>query len=488
LITRLRIRGFKNLVDVEVRFGPFTCIAGANGVGKSNLLDAIRFLSDTADRSLLDAALRVRDDESPRGDVASIFHRYGERESEQMSFEVDMIIPENGVDDLGQSAKATSTYVTYKLSLRRRSLDAGAVGSMPIQLTSEELTYIRSGDAPKALGFRTSGAWRKSAVRSSRTTPFISTEKETGNVLIHQDGGAGRPRRLASSTLPRTVLSSANGSENPTATLARQELRSWKLLHLEPTALRKPDSFTAPTSISSDGAHLPATLYDLSTQADLSSSQRGNIYSTAANRLAELLDDVRQIRVDKDEKRNLFTLYVAGRDGSYHPARSLSDGTLRFLALAVIEMDSKSQGVICMEEPENGIHPARIPAILALLQDIAVDVNLAVDRDNPLRQVIINTHSPSVVSQVPESSLLFAEGVHVRVDNLVSYTKVEFRAMRGTWREKLGVSSLALGKLLAYLSPIDEPTVNKMTPPLSVETRRLIDNPTIQQSLFGETI
>jgi len=46
MLTRLIVSGFKNLVDVDVRFGPFTtCVAGANGVGKSNLFDAIRFLS-----------------------------------------------------------------------------------------------------------------------------------------------------------------------------------------------------------------------------------------------------------------------------------------------------------------------------------------------------------------------------------------------------------------------------------------------------------
>lgn len=41
MLTRLKVSGFKNLVDVDVRFGPFTCVAGANGVGKSNLFDAI---------------------------------------------------------------------------------------------------------------------------------------------------------------------------------------------------------------------------------------------------------------------------------------------------------------------------------------------------------------------------------------------------------------------------------------------------------------
>lgn len=29
MLTRLQVRGFKNLVDVDVRFGPFTCIAGS---------------------------------------------------------------------------------------------------------------------------------------------------------------------------------------------------------------------------------------------------------------------------------------------------------------------------------------------------------------------------------------------------------------------------------------------------------------------------
>jgi recombinational DNA repair ATPase RecF len=41
MLTRLKVDGFKNLDGVDVRFGAFTCVVGANGVGKSNLFDAI---------------------------------------------------------------------------------------------------------------------------------------------------------------------------------------------------------------------------------------------------------------------------------------------------------------------------------------------------------------------------------------------------------------------------------------------------------------
>jgi AAA15 family ATPase/GTPase len=66
MLTRLKVNGFKNLVEVDVRFGPFTCVAGANGVGKSNLFDAITFLSALADKSLVDAAASVRAEKGGR--------------------------------------------------------------------------------------------------------------------------------------------------------------------------------------------------------------------------------------------------------------------------------------------------------------------------------------------------------------------------------------------------------------------------------------
>jgi DNA repair ATPase RecN len=77
MLTRLKVSGFKNFVDIDVRFGAFTCIAGANRVGKSNRFDAIKFLSAYAYRPLLDAGLSICDEGGKTADLCSLFHRVG---------------------------------------------------------------------------------------------------------------------------------------------------------------------------------------------------------------------------------------------------------------------------------------------------------------------------------------------------------------------------------------------------------------------------
>ena len=72
MLIRLKVKGFKNLANVDVSFGPFTCIAGANGVGKSNLFDAITFLSALADRPLTEAAKAIRDARIQSGSDPSV--------------------------------------------------------------------------------------------------------------------------------------------------------------------------------------------------------------------------------------------------------------------------------------------------------------------------------------------------------------------------------------------------------------------------------
>jgi predicted ATPase len=465
MLIRLKVSGFKNLVDVDVRFGPFTCVSGANGVGKSNLFDAIKFLSALADRTLIDTASSVRDESGRTSDVRSLFHRVGDQYDNEMSFEAEMIVPREGVDDLGQKAKASITFLRYTIILAYRTDDSfRPVGSL--EIIKEELVHINIGDANKHILFPNKAAWRRSAISGRRTSPFISTEGEGPNrvIKLHQDGGSsGRPLSRSAANLPRTVLSVTNAAESPTALLARREMRSWRLLQLEPSSLRKPDEFTAPTKLGADGSHLAATLYHLA-RFDRNKKRNGGadeeassqVYAQVANQLAGLIDDAYAVWIDRDERRELLTLQVTGSDGTSHPARALSDGTLRFLALAVLVLEPESQGLICLEEPENGIHPERIPAMLRLLIDIATDATEPVGPDNPLRQVIINTHSPAVVGQVFDDALLVAE-LKETIRSGQIFKRVCFSCLPGTWRalkssEK--VSVVSKGKLMSYLNPI----------------------------------
>jgi len=490
MLTRLKVSGFKNLVDVDVRFGPFTCIAGPNGVGKSNLFDAIHFLSALADRQLMEAASTVRNDENSAraADIRSLFQRHGEQSESVMSFEAEMVVPSEDVDDLGQEAKATNTFLRYTLNLAyRREESLASLGSL--EVLKEELNYFKIKDAKKNLLFPHTPDWRKSAISGERKgKQFISTEGNGENriVRLHQDGGSrGRPLWQVRK-LTRTVLSTTNTSESPTVLLARREMQFWRLLQLEPSALRRPDEFSAPARLGSNGSHLASTLYRLAHhngRSEQSDPGGARVCATVANRLAQLIDDVHSIVVNRDVKRELLTLNLIGRDKTPHAARSLSDGTLRFLALAVLEQDPEVQGVLCLEEPENGIHPARIPAMIRLLQDIGVATSEPIGRDNPLQQVIINTHSPAVVQQVPEDTLLVAEPRET-IHSGQRVSGVRFSCLPDTWRAKSGEThTCKLGDLLSYLNPVVrceanldmQPEIVRTSPQRQKQPKRVID-------------
>ncbi len=465
MLTRLKISGFKNLKDVDVRFGPFTCIAGPNAAGKSNLFDAIRFLSLLAQKTLMEAALSVRNETARNTDVRTLFHHEGGVIADRMTFEAEMIVPQQADDDLGQHARATANYLRYTLALRYREPEDGLSSPRgPLEIEREELVHIRSGRAAQRLLFPHTPRWRNSALSiRHRTPPFISTSVEDGRRIIklHQDGGSSGRALSNPATQPRTVLSVARASESPTVLCAKREMESWMLLQLEPAALREPDPINAPFHLAADGAHLPATLFRLANSrtddgtAASRSPDPDAIYCRVANRLKNLIDDVESVFVDRDDKRELLTLHVTGKDGTAYPARSLSDGTLRFLALVVLEMDPRNRGLICLEEPENGIHPERIPAMLSLLQDISTDPEEAVDHTNPLSQVLINTHSPAVVLEAPDDSLLMIES-RAEIRNRVTLRNTRFTHLSETWRSRATPQETptAKGKLLAYLNPV----------------------------------
>jgi predicted ATPase len=459
MLTRLEVEGFKNLLDVQAEFGAFTCIAGANGVGKSNVFDAIEFLSHLASETMVEAAQGVRGLSGERaGDPRDLFWD-GYRDHERvMRFAAEMIVPHLVEDDLGAPTRATTTFLRYELSLGY--LPPEGVGSIGrLTLVSEELRHIKRGEATKHLRFRPSKSFRDAVVLGERRGgAFLSTEERPeGTVInVHGDGGSrGQPQPRAAARTSRTVLSTVTTNDHPTILAARREMQNWRRLALEPSALRAPDSFSAPRELAIDGKHLAATLHRIAQEADADSGtvDPEAVYARVADRLSDLAGvGVDELSVDLDQIREVFTLFLRERGDLRLPARALSEGTLRFLALCVFLEDPTVTGLICMEEPENGIHPANLPAMVSLVSDLAVDTSRSPSQDNPFRQLIVNTHSPAIVQLCDPADLLLAEATRQQAPDGSLTMGISLIPFQGTWRAHADAPVASHADLIPYLT------------------------------------
>ena len=459
MLTRLEVRGFKNLLDTHADFGPFTCIAGANGIGKSNVFDAIEFLSYLASDPLVEASQRVRGSAGIRGgDVRDLFWDGYRDHERRIDLAVEMLVPAEVEDDLGAPARATTTFLRYELSLGYEApADEGSIGRP--SLLREELRHINRGDAARHLHFPHSAKlFRGSVVTGQRRGgAFLSTEqRESGTVInVHGDGGSfGKPQPRAAARAGRTVLSTVTTNDYPTILAARREMQSWRRFALEPSALRAPDSLSGPRSLGNNGQHLAATLHRISHDVSTPDNPDAQaLYARVAGRLSDLAGlRVEDLTVELDQVREVFTLFLRERNGPRLPARALSEGTLRFLALCVLLEDPGFTGLLCMEEPENGIHPANLPSVINLVRDLAVDPSSSPDMTNPFRQVIVNTHAPGVVQLCDPSDLLLAEVTSRRTAEGSSARSLTLLPFRGSWRSRTEARSFSEADVVSYLT------------------------------------
>ena len=113
--------------------------------------------------------------------------------------------------------------------------------------------------------------------------------------------------------------------------------------------------------------------------------------------MMKFLPEYVSVDVVNDIANKQFVIKLKHKDGKEFSSRVLSEGTLRLLALTIMQFDENHRGLLCFEEPENGIHPQRIKLMTELLYNLSADFD---DEIIPLRQVIINTHSPILVREM----------------------------------------------------------------------------------------
>ncbi len=464
MLTRLEVDGFKNLVDFSLDFGPYTCIAGPNGAGKSNIFDAIRFLSLLTDHTINEAALQIRNAGEETGNIQDLFFFDIKKSNLYMRFLAEMIVSKNVRDDFGREAEASSSFLQYEIVFQyaEPSPTTGFLGGLLLE--KESLNYITQGEATHRLKFpnRKKKFLDSVVYNNRRGAGFISTkpDPQTGQaaISVHQDGGSrGRERPSPAKMAAKTIIGTENTSFTPTILAARNEMQSWRILALDPAAMRRPDHSTQLPGIAANGAHIPATLRHLA-HTLAQDDPEYDVYAQVSSRLSELVP-VQSVSVDEDKQRQRLALEIMERSKLKLQASSISDGTLRFLALVALSETVNESMVLCMEEPENGIHPAKLNAMNRLLHDIAVDPEEAVAPDNPLRQVIVATHSPYFVQLQNKNDLVLAKNPAVRSAAGNAVFPLKCCSLRGSWRDRSGndreqkSSGVGLLDLQSYIAP-----------------------------------
>ena len=81
------------------------------------------------------------------------------------------------------------------------------------------------------------------------------------------------------------------------------------------------------------------------------------------------------------------TVQVVFTEGDFPiPAIRLSDGTLRYLCLLAVLCDPEPPSLVCIEEPELGLHPDILPKVADLIKEFS-----------KRSQIIVTTHSDILV-------------------------------------------------------------------------------------------
>jgi ABC-type branched-subunit amino acid transport system ATPase component len=165
---------------------------------------------------------------------------------------------------------------------------------------------------------------------------------------------------------------------------ARKALLGSQLLRLEPDALRKSSQLIAEGQslrlLDEHGAGLPA-VYDAIITRDV------NAYIAISKRLAELFPSVKSLNL-KNPNQATKALGVQLHDGTVIPADTMSEGLLYWLAYAALPY-LEPTALLLIEEPENGLHPARIRDVMKVLREISQTI-----------QVVLATHSPLVINEL----------------------------------------------------------------------------------------
>lgn len=410
MITRLEVDGFKSFSRFAVDVPPFVAIVGPNASGKSNIFDALAFLSRAVATPLAEALAKGR------GEPEEQFRRTGDDVPvNRMSFAVELLLEREVRDDFGSSPSLPHTRLRYELVVELRPDVRGHVRPMVAEERIRPIT--KSKDRMKSWVSREFA--EAHLVYGASQWKILETEDlpDSGRMFllkgVRGDKPQGRLTQVPATRASSSVLTSVTTAiEFPLLFAVRQEIEHWRFLQLEPAAVRQPSVVGSPDDhLLNDGANL-AWVLELISQANQSSGAPG--LDAVATDLARVIRGFSRVSVRANEARGQWEVYLTTRDEGRVSARVASDGTLRLLALLAALYEPDQPGVLCFEEPENGINPQRLTAMVNVLRELVSDPRPAGrGRSEGLVQLLMSSHSPLLPLRLNSGEILVVDTVNL---------------------------------------------------------------------------
>ena len=235
---------------------------------------------------------------------------------------------------------------------------------------------------------------------------------------------------------PTVLTSRENGKEaaisNPNerdgvAKWVRARLGRWRLYHVHDTSENSPMRKTARlndnTFLRPDGSNLAAFLYLLQKKHPTEYS----LIRRTTQMIAPFFDDF-QLTPDPLNEEFIRLAWRHKNSDQYFSVSSLSDGTLRFIALTTLFLQPQNfkPSVILVDEPELGLHPAAITLLASLVKQASVNA-----------QVILSTQSPLLLDHFLPEDVLVAD----RVKESTRLTRLD-PAKLSIWLEEYSLGQL----------------------------------------------
>ncbi|MBT2441715.1 AAA family ATPase [Streptomyces sp. ISL-36] len=362
-IEEVRLTAFKSFRDEAFRLAPLTVLIGRNSSGKSNALDGLEVLSRLARGEDIAEALESRHSASGpvRGGLAGCVPHGDDQFSLGCTVRTER----------GPIRLDVKVQVEPEVQIVEERLSGPTVkGHRDILVSGEPSPH--SGDIH--------AAWHNGKRGKNPSGPFRSSRLLTSQLPVRVGGEThGEADTL---WCAETVLSALVGvfHLDPVPHLMRQYVQA-RDINLRRTA----------ENLSAAIGHIQRT--------------RPDLFRLLVDRLRGLAEHaIKTLTVTKSELGDVMLALDEGFLGRT-PAREMSDGMLRFLAVTTALLtggkgldlgaaptsgsEDASSLMLVVEELENGLHPSQASQVLQLVRDASAENGT---------QVLITTHSPALLS------------------------------------------------------------------------------------------